>query len=199
MDAFLPGVGDWKNVWLMRDLWHFHFYGEVPLALVEGRERTYFEHFWNDFAADATHSVPEADRRIYARGLRPAGRACGPASSTSRPSSRTREDFAGLRARRKLHDADAGADGREGVGPVPHRAGQPGGDQRARRGREGLGPLADGGGARAGHSGAGRVSQRSGAMRGAAVSSRTALFAVGSRPRRAPRRPRRGTRPRSSG
>src|SRR5438309_4127884 len=23
MDAFLPGVGDWKNVWLMRDLWHF--------------------------------------------------------------------------------------------------------------------------------------------------------------------------------
>src|SRR5437660_6074927 len=27
MDAFLPGVGDWKSVWLMRDLWHFHFYG----------------------------------------------------------------------------------------------------------------------------------------------------------------------------
>ena len=25
MDAFLPGVGDWKSVWLMRDLWHFHF------------------------------------------------------------------------------------------------------------------------------------------------------------------------------
>ena len=38
MDAFLPGIGDWKNVWLMRDLWHFHFHGEVPLALVKGRE-----------------------------------------------------------------------------------------------------------------------------------------------------------------
>jgi pimeloyl-ACP methyl ester carboxylesterase len=25
MDAFLPGVGDWKSVWLMRDLWHFHW------------------------------------------------------------------------------------------------------------------------------------------------------------------------------
>ena len=25
MDAFLPGVGDWTHVWLMRDLWHFHF------------------------------------------------------------------------------------------------------------------------------------------------------------------------------
>jgi pimeloyl-ACP methyl ester carboxylesterase len=66
MDAFLPGVGNWKEVWLLRDLWHFHFHGEVPLALVKGRERTYFEHFWNDFAADKTKSVPEADRRIYA-------------------------------------------------------------------------------------------------------------------------------------
>ena len=67
MDAFLPGVGDWKTVWLLRDLWHFHFYGETPLKLVAGRERIYFEHFWNDFAADRNHSVPEVDRRFYAR------------------------------------------------------------------------------------------------------------------------------------
>jgi pimeloyl-ACP methyl ester carboxylesterase len=67
MDAFLPGVGEWKNVWLLRDLWHFHFHGETALALVKGRERIYFEHFWNDFAADKTKSVKEADRRIYAK------------------------------------------------------------------------------------------------------------------------------------
>jgi len=67
MDAFLPGIGDWKHVWLLRDLWHFHFHGEVPLALVKGRERIYLEHFWNDFAADRKRSVPEADRRLYAR------------------------------------------------------------------------------------------------------------------------------------
>ena len=67
IDAFLPGVGDWKTVWLLRDLWHFHFYGETPLNLVAGRERIYFEHFWNDFAADRNQSVPEADRRFYAR------------------------------------------------------------------------------------------------------------------------------------
>jgi len=67
MDAFLPGIGNWKDVWLLRDLWHFHFYGDVPLALVKGRERTYLEHFWNDFAADRKRSVPEADRRLYAR------------------------------------------------------------------------------------------------------------------------------------
>lgn len=78
MDAFLPGVGDWRNVWLMRDLWHFHFYGKTPLALVHGRERIYFEHFWNDFAADAKHSVPERDRQIYAKAYaRPGGMRAG--------------------------------------------------------------------------------------------------------------------------
>jgi pimeloyl-ACP methyl ester carboxylesterase len=53
-------------MWLLRDLWHFHFYGEVPLALVAGRERTYLEHFWNDFAADPHHAVPETERERYA-------------------------------------------------------------------------------------------------------------------------------------
>jgi pimeloyl-ACP methyl ester carboxylesterase len=66
LDAFLPGIGNWKDVWLLRDLWHFHFTGEVPLKLVAGRERTYFEHFWNDFAADRDHSIPEKDRQFYA-------------------------------------------------------------------------------------------------------------------------------------
>ena len=78
MDAFLPGVGNWRDVWLMRDLWHFHFYGKTPLALVHGRERVYFEHFWNDFAADPAHSVPERDRRLYAKAYaRPGGMRSG--------------------------------------------------------------------------------------------------------------------------
>jgi len=78
MDGFLPGVGNWRDVWLLRDLWHFHFYGETPLALVTGRERIYFEHFWNDFAADRTRSVPEGDRRIYADAYaRPGGMRAG--------------------------------------------------------------------------------------------------------------------------
>src|ERR1700693_3931316 len=47
MEAFLPGIGDWNSVFLLRDLWHFHFYGKTPLALVTGRERIYLEHFWN--------------------------------------------------------------------------------------------------------------------------------------------------------
>src|ERR1700736_1476240 len=66
MEAFLPGVGDWNKVFLLRDLWHFHFYGKTPLALVAGRERIYLEHFWDDFAADPAKSVPEQDREFYA-------------------------------------------------------------------------------------------------------------------------------------
>jgi pimeloyl-ACP methyl ester carboxylesterase len=78
MDAFLPGVGSWRDVWLMRDLWHFHFYGKTPLALVHGRERIYFEHFWNDFAANPAHSVSERDRRLYAKAYaRPGGMRAG--------------------------------------------------------------------------------------------------------------------------
>jgi pimeloyl-ACP methyl ester carboxylesterase len=65
MDAFLPGVGDWQKVYLLRNKWHYNFYGETPLKLVEGRERIYLDHFWNDFAADPNHSVSTADRDLY--------------------------------------------------------------------------------------------------------------------------------------
>ena len=93
MDAFLPGIGNWKDVWLLRDLWHFHFYGDVPLALVAGRERTYFEHFWNDFAADPKRSVSEADRQIYAAAYaQPGGMRAG--FEYFRNFARDAEDFA---------------------------------------------------------------------------------------------------------
>ena len=67
LDAFIPGVGDTTGLFLLKDLWHFHFYGPTPLALVTGRERIYFEHFWNDSAADGKKSVSEADRVFYAK------------------------------------------------------------------------------------------------------------------------------------
>ena len=66
MDAFLPGVGDWLVYYHNPALWHFFFNGPTPEALVQGRERIYFEHFWNDFAADPKHSLGEDDRRFYA-------------------------------------------------------------------------------------------------------------------------------------
>jgi pimeloyl-ACP methyl ester carboxylesterase len=78
MDAFLPGIGRWKENFLRGDRWHFHFTGETALKLVEGRERIYFEHFWNDFAADSAHSIPEADRQFYtAQYAQPGGMRAG--------------------------------------------------------------------------------------------------------------------------
>jgi len=65
MDAFLPGVAGWEAVYNNPSIWHFRFNGPTPEALVRGRERTYFEHFWNNFAADKTHSIPAADRAAY--------------------------------------------------------------------------------------------------------------------------------------
>jgi pimeloyl-ACP methyl ester carboxylesterase len=65
MDAFLPGVAGWRTVYDDPGVWHFRFNGPTPEALVRGRERTYFDYFWNDFAADPAHSIPEADRAAY--------------------------------------------------------------------------------------------------------------------------------------
>lgn len=65
MDAFLPGVTGWEAVYNNPNIWHFRFNGPTPEALVQGRERTYFEYFWNDLAADKTRSIPEADRQAY--------------------------------------------------------------------------------------------------------------------------------------
>jgi len=66
MDAFLPGVEGWEAIYNNPAIWHFRFNGPTPEALVQGRERIYFEHFWNDFAADKARSIPEADRQAYA-------------------------------------------------------------------------------------------------------------------------------------
>jgi pimeloyl-ACP methyl ester carboxylesterase len=74
MDAFLPGVEGWEAVYNNPGIWHFRFNGPTPEALVQGRERIYFEHFWNDFAADKTHSIPEADRVAYTAAYSKPGR-----------------------------------------------------------------------------------------------------------------------------
>ena len=74
MDAFLPGVGAWREIYDNPGIWHFRFNGPTPEKLVAGRERLYFEHFWNDFAADPARSIPEAERRLYAAAYARPGR-----------------------------------------------------------------------------------------------------------------------------
>jgi pimeloyl-ACP methyl ester carboxylesterase len=65
MEAFLPGIGDWHEVYYSPKRWHFFFNGPTAEQLVAGRERIYFEHLWNDFAADPSRSVPEDLRARY--------------------------------------------------------------------------------------------------------------------------------------
>jgi pimeloyl-ACP methyl ester carboxylesterase len=74
MDAFLPGVAGWEAIYNAPNVWHFRFNGEYPEALVKGRERTYFEYFWNVFAADKTRSIPEAERKAYTEAYSKPGR-----------------------------------------------------------------------------------------------------------------------------
>src|SRR6266576_6147373 len=74
MDAFLPGVAGWEPIYNDPNTWHFRFNGEYPEKLVKGRERTYFEYFWNDLAADKTHSIPEPDRKAYTEAYSRPGR-----------------------------------------------------------------------------------------------------------------------------
>ena len=74
MDAFLPGVPGWEAIYNAPNIWHFRFNGEYPEKLVQGRERTYFEYFWNVLAADKTRSIPEADRKAYTEAYSKPGR-----------------------------------------------------------------------------------------------------------------------------
>ena len=74
MDAFLPGVPGWEAVYNNPHIWHFRINGPTPEALVQGRERTYFDYFWNDFATDKNRSIPEAARQAYAAAYARPGR-----------------------------------------------------------------------------------------------------------------------------
>jgi pimeloyl-ACP methyl ester carboxylesterase len=95
MDAFLPGVEGGDAVYNNPNLWHFRFHGATPEALVKGRERMYYDYYWNEFAADKNRSLPEADRTAYAAAYaRPGRMRAGWAYFASFP--QTAKDFAQL-------------------------------------------------------------------------------------------------------
>lgn len=66
MDAPVPGVAPWDQIVRLPALWHFDLGGKDMLRLVQGRERTYLDRFWNDFAADPG-KVDEGTRVYYAK------------------------------------------------------------------------------------------------------------------------------------
>lgn len=93
MDAFLPGVPGWEIIYDDPKLWHFRFHGPTPDDLVRGREKIYFEYFWNDLAANPLNSVPVVDRETYITSYsRPGRMRAGWAYFASFP--QTAEEFA---------------------------------------------------------------------------------------------------------
>jgi pimeloyl-ACP methyl ester carboxylesterase len=116
MDAFLPGVEGGDAVYNNPNLWHFRFHGATPEALVKGRERVYFDYYWNDFAADKNRSLSEADRAAYAAAYaRPGRMKAGWAYFTSFP--QTGKDFVQL-AQTKLTMPVLSIGGEKSLGEV---------------------------------------------------------------------------------
>ena len=95
MDAFLPGVGAWEAYAHNPKRWHFTFNGPTAEALVAGRERVYLDHFWNDFAADPSRSLPEGQRAAFTAAYARPGRMRA-AWSYFRALSQTAADFGAL-------------------------------------------------------------------------------------------------------
>lgn len=77
MEAPLPGVAPWEEILKDPRAWHFNFRGPHAERLVAGRERIYFDRFWDEFAVDPTKiTAPEREffTALYAR---PGGMAAG--------------------------------------------------------------------------------------------------------------------------
>ncbi|MEV0273532.1 alpha/beta hydrolase [Hamadaea sp. NPDC050747] len=67
MDVAVPGVDPWTEVERNPRIWHFglHQVPRLPEELVRGRQRAYFDFFYDALAADPTRITPET-RQAYA-------------------------------------------------------------------------------------------------------------------------------------
>jgi pimeloyl-ACP methyl ester carboxylesterase len=68
MDVVVPGVDPWDDVLRNPQIWHFglHSVPDLPERLVRGRQREYFDFFYDALAADPT-TITEDARRAYTR------------------------------------------------------------------------------------------------------------------------------------
>jgi pimeloyl-ACP methyl ester carboxylesterase len=67
VDAAVPGIPPWDEVLANPYIWHFAFHAlrGLPEQLVRGRERTYFDFFFDTVSVDADRITPQA-RADYA-------------------------------------------------------------------------------------------------------------------------------------
>ena len=69
LSTLVPGVPPWAEVIANPQLWHFAFHAvpELPETLIGGRERVYFDYFF-DLFAHAPAAISEEARETYAAG-----------------------------------------------------------------------------------------------------------------------------------
>ena len=65
MDAPLPGLGHWNDLFKDPRVWHFNFRGPDVERLVAGRERILLDRFYNDLSATPAR-IDEQTRDHYA-------------------------------------------------------------------------------------------------------------------------------------
>jgi pimeloyl-ACP methyl ester carboxylesterase len=67
LDVVIPGIEPWSQVYGNPAVWHFHFHAVpgVPEAVVHGRERVYFDYFFDTIAA-SPEAIPAEARATYA-------------------------------------------------------------------------------------------------------------------------------------
>jgi pimeloyl-ACP methyl ester carboxylesterase len=66
MDVAIPGVDPWEEVKRNPFIWHFAFHAipELPEKLITGKERVYFDYFFNVLSAKP-ESIDDKSRAIY--------------------------------------------------------------------------------------------------------------------------------------
>lgn len=74
MDTVIPGVAPWDQVRANPQIWHFAFHAvtDLPERPVDGRQRPYFDYFYDTLSPDPT-TVTDAARTAYAAAYRTSG------------------------------------------------------------------------------------------------------------------------------
>lgn len=68
LDTVIPGVPPWESVLANPYIWHFAFHSipDLPEALVHGRQRPYFDYFYDAISANPSAITDEARERYAA-------------------------------------------------------------------------------------------------------------------------------------
>ncbi|MGX9568972.1 alpha/beta fold hydrolase [Pseudomonas sp. CFBP 5748] len=80
MDGFIPGIPGWETVYNgdpaggIASKWHFRFFGEAALNMVQGREETYLNMFFDNFVFSRNHPVSDSVRTALVKDYSRPGR-----------------------------------------------------------------------------------------------------------------------------